>query len=72
MSGVQAVTVLGRYPLSWPSDVSSVLNAVGGAFSVAGDVVSFRCSMDLPWSFTRLSVSFRWMLHVRLILAGSS
>ena len=46
MSGVQAVTVLGRYPLSWPSEVSSVLDAVGGAFSVAGDVVSFRCSMD--------------------------
>jgi hypothetical protein len=46
MSGVQAVTVLGRYPLSWPSQVSSVLDAVGGAFSVAGDVVSFRCSMD--------------------------
>ena len=46
MSGVQAVTVLGRYPLSWPSEVSSVLDAVGGAFSVAGDVVSFRCLMD--------------------------
>ena len=46
MSGVQAVTVLGRYPLSWPSQVSSVLDAVGGVFSVAGDVVSFRCSMD--------------------------
>ena len=46
MSGVQAVTVLGRYPLSWPSEVSSVLDVVGGAFSVAGDVVSFRCSMD--------------------------
>ena len=38
---------LGRYPLSWPSAVSSVLDTLGGgAFSVAGDVVSFRCLMD--------------------------
>eukprot|EP00949_MAST-11_sp_MAST-11-sp1_P000410 g410.t1 len=46
LSGLQALTVLGRYPLHWPGDVTSVFNSVGSLFSAAGDVISFSCAMD--------------------------
>ena len=46
MSGLQALTVLGRYPLKWPSEVLVIFDTVGSAFSAAGEVVSFQCAMD--------------------------
>ena len=46
MSGTQALTVLGRYPLRWPRAVLDVFNVAGGLFSGAGDVISFTCAMD--------------------------
>ena len=46
MSGTQALTVLGRYPLKWPRAVLDVFNVAGGLFSGAGDVISFTCAMD--------------------------
>eukprot|EP00949_MAST-11_sp_MAST-11-sp1_P001459 g1459.t1 len=46
MSGTQALTVLGRYPLKWPRAVLDVFNIAGGLFSGADDVISFKCAMD--------------------------
>eukprot|EP00949_MAST-11_sp_MAST-11-sp1_P001100 g1100.t1 len=46
MSGLQALTVLGRYPLQWPPEVLAIFDTVGAAFSAAGEVVSFQCAMD--------------------------
>eukprot|EP00949_MAST-11_sp_MAST-11-sp1_P003349 g3349.t1 len=46
LSGLQALTVLGRYPLHWPGGVLTVFNSVGSLFSAAGDVISFSCAMD--------------------------
>ena len=46
LSGLQALTVLGRYPLHWPGGVITVFDTVGSLFSAAGDVVSFSCTMD--------------------------
>ena len=46
LSGMQALTVLGRYPLQWPAAISTIFDAMGTAFSAAGEVVSFQCAMD--------------------------
>ena len=45
MGGLQALTVLGRYPLKWPPEVLAIFDIVGSAFSAAGEVVSFQCAM---------------------------
>eukprot|EP00949_MAST-11_sp_MAST-11-sp1_P001990 g1990.t1 len=46
MSGTQALTVLGRYPLRWPDAILNIFSVAGGLFSGAGDVISFTCAMD--------------------------
>ena len=46
MSGMQALTVLGRYPLRWPGAILNIFSVAGGLFSGAGDVISFTCAMD--------------------------
>ena len=46
LSGSQALTVLGRYPLRWPKAVSDIFSVAGGLFSGAGDVISFTCAMS--------------------------
>ena len=46
LSGLQALTVLGRYPLEWPSEISAIFDTMGAMFSATGEVVSFQCAMD--------------------------
>ena len=46
LSGPQALAILGRYPLKWPSAISVLFDSVGAAFSATGEVVSFQCAMD--------------------------
>eukprot|EP00949_MAST-11_sp_MAST-11-sp1_P001099 g1099.t1 len=45
MSGTQALTVLGRYPLKWPRAILDMFNVANGLFSGAGDAISFTCAM---------------------------
>eukprot|EP00949_MAST-11_sp_MAST-11-sp1_P005350 g5350.t1 len=46
LSGSQAITVLGRYPLKWPHGARAMFNFAGGIFSGASEVISFTCTMD--------------------------
>eukprot|EP00949_MAST-11_sp_MAST-11-sp1_P003667 g3667.t1 len=71
LSGAQALSVLGRYPLQWPPAVASALDALSSAFTVAGDVVSFRCYMD-PEEGSRYLRGSAILIALPLVLCISS